>query len=95
MPRHSGDILDRQSIAHIVSYFLKVHYTRVVIILTGEQCLGEVSRVDICKRMAVCIPTTKTKVKASNCSIFIVYNNNLLVVRPQLNAIYLMFNWKM
>ena len=90
MPWHPCNVLNRQSIAYIVSNLLEVHYACIVVVLTWKQRLRKVSGVHVCEGMVVSVPASEAEIKAANGCILIVDNDNFFVMRPDFNAIYSM-----
>jgi len=82
MPRHAGTIFNRQSVANIIVNILEVHNTSVIEILTREQSLGKISRMDIRQWVSMGVPSPKTKIKTTDGGILIVYNNDLEKIMP-------------
>ena len=77
MPRHTGAIVNRQSIANIIVNVFEIHDTDVIKVLTREQSLWKISRMDIRKRVSMRVPSSKTEIKTTNGSILVVYKNDL------------------
>jgi len=78
MPRHTGIILNRQIVANIIVNILEIHDTSVIEILTREQRLRKVSRVDVRKWVSMRIPTPKTEIKTADGGILVVDKNDLI-----------------
>lgn len=61
--------------------YLKVHHSRVVIVLAWEQSPPEFSRVDIGKWMIPCVPSTKASIKTSHTSNGVVDDTEFFMMR--------------
>lgn len=77
MPRHPGSLKNRHSISHKVTDILEIEDTSIVIILTWEERASKFSRMNICQRMVVSVPTSKAQVNASDTGKMIVHNDDL------------------
>jgi hypothetical protein len=77
MPRHPRVVHDRQRIAHVVIHLLEVHNARIVVILAGEQRLGEVGRVHISEGVRMRIPASEAEIEAADSGILVINSNDL------------------
>ena len=62
MPGHPCVVLDREGVADIVVYILKIHDASVIIILAREEGPGEIGRMNISKGVCMSVPTTKAEI---------------------------------
>jgi hypothetical protein len=89
MPRHPGcltnaDARVRREIVHVG----KVLDTRIVVVLTREECLVPFGWMRIRQGVCVSVPATVAQVETTNASVVVVNNDDLLVVRPELNRVF-------
>ena len=77
MPRHSRALKNTDLITDKMVYLLEIHDTCIIIVLSGEESLAELSRVGICKWMGVCVPATKAEVETTDTCTMIVYYHYL------------------
>jgi hypothetical protein len=87
MPWHTRRLKWRKGVAGILINFMEVHNTSIVVVLAGEEGLIEFSGVNISQRMVVSIPSPEAKIQATDSRKVIVNNDDLLVVRPELDAV--------
>jgi hypothetical protein len=77
MPRHAGALQDGELVTGIVIHIMEIHDTSIVVILSWEERLREVSEVDVGKRVIMSVPATETEIESTNRSIMIVHHDNL------------------
>ena len=87
VPRHTRRGSDVDSVGHEVLYILEVDNASVVVVLAWEERAAEVSRVHVRQRVRVGVPATETDVQTTNARAMVVYDYNLLMVRPKLDVI--------
>jgi hypothetical protein len=87
MPWHTRRLKWRKGVAGILVNFMEVHDTSIVVVLAREECLIELSGVNISQRVVVSIPSPEAKIQATDSRKVIVNNDDLLVVGPELNAV--------
>lgn len=80
VPRHTSTLQNGKLVASIIIYITKIHDTSVVVILSREECLGEVGGVDIGKRVVMRVPATKAEIESTNGSIMIIHHDNLILI---------------
>lgn len=66
---------------------LEVQHTRIVVVLPREQRLGKVRGVHVRERVRVSVPTTEAQVEPADARAMLVDDNDLLVVRPELDVV--------
>ena len=62
VPGHPCVILDRQGAAGIIGHIFEIHDASVIIILAGEEGPGEISGMNISKRVRMSVPTAKAEI---------------------------------
>lgn len=88
MPRHTSRVEYTDAVVRVLLDFLEVKHTSIIIILAREQRLGKVSRMNVCERVVMRVPSTEAQIKTTNARSVLVYNHNLFVVRPKLHIVY-------
>ena len=66
---------------------MKVHHTRIIVILSREERLVEFSGMDIGKWVVVRVPASEAEVEAADGCKVVIYDDHLFVVGPELDAI--------
>lgn len=89
MPRHPRALKYTQCITRKLVNFLKVHDTRIIIVLAGEQRLRKVGRMRVRERVRVRVPAPEAEIEPADARTVVVYNDDFLVVGPKFDVIYL------
>lgn len=87
MPWHTRRLKWRKGVASILVYFMEVHNTRVVVVLTREESFIELSGMNVSQRMVMSIPSPEAEIQATDSRKMIVNNDDLFVMGPELNAV--------
>ena len=88
MPRHPCCLKYTDSISYKLINMLEIQYTRVIVILSWKECLGEIGGVCVGKWVIVSVPASEAEVKSTDASIVVVDNDDFLVVRPEFDGIW-------
>ena len=87
VPRHAPRFDGAQTVTDIVGDVLEVHDTGVVVVLAGVESREWVGRMHIREGMRVRIPATETEVETADTCIVVIDDDDLFMVRPELDVV--------
>ena len=90
MPWHPRTLQNADRAANKLVNLLEVHDPRIIVVLPGEEGLGEVRGVCIGERMGVRVPATEAEIEATNAGAVVVDDDYFLVMGPEFDVIW----WK-
>ena len=87
MPWHPRRLEYTNRISDELIDLLEIKNPGIVVVLAREERLGEVGGVHVGEWVRVGVPATETDVQTTNARAMVVYDYNLLMVRPKLDVI--------
>jgi hypothetical protein len=87
VPRHPRCVLDGEGVTRKLVDSLEIHHSTVVVVLSGEQRLVELLRVNVGQRVVVGIPSAVTRIESSHAGDFVVDETELFVVAPVIDEL--------